>query len=321
MPAIQDIQWHNVNSQRNYPFRDEATRLDSNGRILPNDLLVDFNLWGEFDKEDRVYIGSVCLSAGLFSLTVLREDEAGDELLATLALTLPITPSRNYQLTSLVDNVVGWVALGTGVRAEGRLGHWLFTGPAQTGIIERLVRLYTFDRVSALSRDNSTIALDGIVHFTTSTPDLLSIRAITQEDSNPIIIENDVIEAVKFGLNESTSGITIHRDFIGPCEGSPESNTCNRPAIFTVNGVDPDCNGVLYIEVEEEVSDELGELLSITLADGTIELDFDIGLVEVCERSKLPLIVPQFVDPDCYSPCESINGGPFEDYEPQYGSD
>lgn len=313
-----NIGWQNANSTRNYPLVDLATRIDKYGKLLPNDILVDFRMWTNLDNNTRYFIGSLCVSPQLISMTVLDEDQ---NLLATLVLdrTPPVTVYRNHKLNANVEGVAAWVAFGPGINEITSTSNWVFDELEATELLPRLAQSYLEYGVTGIARVNRSNALSGVVKLSSSTPELLSIRFLKASDSQAIEINGNAVNAIVLDLNEEAEGINIHGDFIGPCEGTPESNTCRLPAIFTLNDVQPDCSGVLHFLIDEEVDPDLGALLELETADGSIRFNFNFGLGELCARSRLPFDNPQLIKPECYDPCESLNVGPFDGYDPLYG--
>lgn len=61
-------EYRNQNSQRRYPFSDEATMVDANGNSIPTDFLIDAFLYC-IDLQGSIYMSSVDLSSGKIYFT------------------------------------------------------------------------------------------------------------------------------------------------------------------------------------------------------------------------------------------------------------
>ena len=87
-------------------------------------------------------------------------------------------------------------------------------------------------------------------------------------------IEGGVVDCIIIRLVDSLNR-NVFDLYTGPCGGRPESGTCDQPAVQSINGVMPDCDGNLTINF-------LGAQ-AIDFADGGgIALDVPLGMADVC---------------------------------------
>jgi hypothetical protein len=140
--------------------------------------------------------------------------------------------------------------------------------------------------------------LTGIIHLRTLAP-----LGIAKEDR---VIEGVLRSCVVVRLQESdaqdgiipapgASQTSVFSEFAGPCAGRPESGTCGSPEpIEFINGVAPDCDGIITIEF-------LG-CAQPTMVEGAsgVVLDCQLGLVDACIPPQIPN--SEGLLPDEYTP-------------------
>lgn len=277
-----------------YPVDDAATGIDDAGRRLPSHLVVDLSLRWPETLGRYAFLSSASIRPAAVTLTIQAADApdaaAGFAPLAVVTVPKPATPGRVYPLTPQAAGVGGWVVFGSGVADAPYDGR--FASPAQSRLAARAARAYPPPPVSGVQPPAAAAALTGVVRLRAVAP--LELAAEDHE------IEGVVRRCIVFRLvdAEETSGFAPPAEaaallrtatapalarFAGPCGGRPESQSCGDPQpIEFLNGVGPDCDGVLTIELA-------GCAAPISVAaPGTAVLSCALGLADACAPKPLP---------------------------------
>lgn len=319
---VSNIPWQNLNSLRKYPLNDAATCLPNATSMtttrLPEGIVVDLNVWTPFSSDTRLFLGAVSVSANLVTITVAREVGGGFVPVAACTVPAPITVFRSYPLKPLVDGVAGWVAFGPGL-GEVNAGNWSFSSYAQSGVLPRLVRSYAQEGVSSIARSGRANGLTGKVKLLSGDTDKLVVEVVKASSIDARTINGQRVNAAIIRLNEAgDEGFRVHSEVLSPCQMAPESGTCRRPTIFTINGVTPDCDGVIHFIVEELTDEILGPQLYLEAEDGRLTFNFETPVDTICERARAKNEYAVLVDPDCEPACVWVAPRPYFDYEPLY---
>lgn len=310
---ITNIKWVNTNSLRKYPIKDTCSGVDNNGNTLPNDIIADINLIApntiSSNPVNKIFISSVGISKNIVSVTLAIEDGSNFTPIAAVSVGPSLVVGKNYQLKPLLDGVSGWISFGYGI--GNTTGNFVFSTYAQTGLLDRCVRQYKAHGVTSLSRKNKTGKLVGDIVFKSPNKNVLDISCIPSSDPEARYINGAYRDCVVFKLNKAASGPNIYKQFIGPCDVSPDSGTCNKPVIYTINDAVPDCSGLIHFTFMEEVASDFGQLLYITIDGNKVYFNFCIGMADVCARSSINFNDAQIMDYRCYDQCAAIDPGPF----------
>src|ERR1035437_10212105 len=105
--------WLNANEQRSYPLHDNCSRLAANRTLLPNDIMVDANIWFPRSAGSNLIVSSVNVSPKLITITLAFTNV--DPLLTTpgtsfvpaavLSVLRPHNPYQNYPVTAFYPGV------------------------------------------------------------------------------------------------------------------------------------------------------------------------------------------------------------------------
>lgn len=278
--------WLVENSHRKYPVDDSATATSDSGELLPEDFLIDANLWvprhvyslSPLRELRYVYVSSAAVSSSLVSLTFLGShlpaispdgSTPAAELFVPLAVIVvrkPVIPYKNYPVTPLLDGVKGWVTFGTATQRNG-IG-LMFSNPKQSLLVPKAVRFFNPLPVESLSVEGGFSSVQGDVTLVGNAPFLTEVR--------DVLIDGDSKRAIVLSLEETAD---VLKKFSGPCGKLPESGTCDKAPILSVSGVTPDCDGNLTIEFQD--------ITVRWLDDGSgFCLDSAINLEDVCGEEK-----------------------------------
>ena len=314
---LNNVEWLDHNGNRNYPLEDLATKTDVTGKRMEFDLLADLNIWFPNTYGKCAFITGMTITPGLLTLTIgVLSDRPYQTAvtpsfvpLAVVSVAKPIQPGLNYPMRAFKPGVGGWVSFNLAAD-DAEPANYQFTDPKATTILPRLARAYPIDGVTSVGKFGYSTELTGIINLVSSTPDRLIVEKRVEN------IDGIDRTAVVFRLNDVESGNEIYSQFTGPCGGVAESNSCPSPGIFSINGVTPDCSGVLTIHLKETVETGVGQPdLVVSYANTsstgtepvgtgtghTVNLDYIRGIGSVCPpKPDLPLVD---TDSSCDNTC------------------
>jgi len=272
--------WYNKNESRAYPCHDLATLISDSGERLPDNILVDCNIWVPDTLCSYVFLSSATVTGSLVSLTFMgvQEDPFSPDYapetpipLAAISVNQPV-PYRNYTLAAYSPGVVGWVTFGSGAKPESGADvvSLRFSAPESTRIICRGARSYPQAPITGVKKDGGS-PMTGIVKLR-GTGDI-SVRGGTR------VIDGVEREVILIGLDRSYNNDNLSK-YLGPCDGRPESNTCGRRPIMRINNVPPDSEGNIDLEFSDMSG---GEEIGVSLIDHGIIMDTPLGVSDICK--------------------------------------
>ena len=298
--AVRNLNWYNLQSTRRYPLSDNATGETDDGKSLPNNIIVDCNItlekWNDFFT--KPYLAAVTVSPGI--VTAVFNDEYG--AIAAVSLPKPVDINRHYTLEPLRNGVAGWVVFGYGIDTNffGR-----FSSAKQSEINSRSYRFWP-GPVTSMAVDGSVDVLQGLVRLKFDAP--LTYR-IERVESSSNINDAGYINAVFIGLDKNllSENYDPESHFLADCGKRPESETCPKTPIITINGVYPDCAGNIDITFRDLVAGPItkviqeetagGQEISKRVCDGGIVIATEYGLNDVCEETANK--IPNFFNDQC----------------------
>lgn len=312
LPTVANIPWLADNCHRNYPLSDDATRVSlSDGSVLDNSIIVDLNLWLP-STYGTPYLSSVGVTSHLVSATFA----AGTTPLGSISIPKPVNEYRNYPIAPYQDGVAGWVCFGSGANDLSGT-HYRFNED-RGKLLPRCYDTYGNTGVISITRYGSSTKLYGLVNFLSGQDSLLYVKKDSRNISGV-----GTVNCLVIGLNDNETGPEVFKEFLGECDVTPDSNTCLRPPIKSINQVSPDCNNQITLVFEEESSEEsdgYGQLLTVTTTTSAIFLDLNVGMAEMCAFNRLETLLE--VLSRCEDPCaEYSSSGPFDEYSSEWGGE
>lgn len=296
--ALLSPHFHAINETIAYPLDEAATARDDAGQPLPAHLIVDLALRWPRRYGTAAFLASATVTARAVTVTIQADDPAGGFApLAVLTVVQPVTPGRQYALVPQAAGVGGWIAFGSGAADAPYRGR--FTAPAQSRFTARTARPYADLAVTGIRAEGAATALTGLVRLRAVAP--LTIHAESREidglvrDCAVIALAEDPT-AAQFAAPAGAAlaaAPSVFAQFAGGCAGRPESQSCGDPQpIEFINGVGPDCAGVLTIALA-------GCATPIPVsADGGLVLSCDARLADACAPKRIP--APDGTLPDDY---------------------
>jgi hypothetical protein len=242
--GVRNQNWYNLQSTRRYPLDEVSTGYDDSGQLIRDDILVDCNILFPKTLGACVYVQGINVSAGIVSVVfgvANTASEISGQTIAYAAIPQPVTPNINYDIVGILPGISGWVTFGSGIDTPftGR-----YSNSIQTAVLPRCARGYKSLPVPTIRKNGVDAALDGLVRVLGESP----ITA-TKET---IAVDNKSYPAIVLRLNkkEITADFNVFSRYLGACSQRPESGTCAKPGIQSINGIEPDCNGNINIAIE-----------------------------------------------------------------------
>lgn len=237
---IRNQNWYDLQATRRYPLDERSTGLDDKDVLLRDSLLVDCHVRFPSTLGDYAFVQGITVTAALVTVVVgvaETADSASGTSVAVINLPLAdLAQSVHYPLRALVPGVAGWVVFGAGVEAPFTSR---YSAARQSLLSPRCARPYTPLPIPTLKKTGQETSLEGLVKLTANSPVTCTLEEATVND--------EVVQALVFRLAGEVSGVNALEYFLGPCGQRPESNTCRKPAVQTINGVSPDCDGNIAI--------------------------------------------------------------------------
>ena len=299
--GIRNNHWYNLNELRSYPLDDIATCLSNAGDRLPANLIEDLRLRWPLSLGQFAFISAATVTRNIVTVLIevsssMSNDPGSSVLVAGISIPISeLLRSRTYTLQSFVPGVAGYIAIGSGSEV---LFTGVFSSPTQSLLTPRAARFYRLPPITGIRVEGTAARLTGIVNLTAAAP--LSIEKATRVING---VEYDNVIVLK--LSQSTSGLdiaspvaSVFSQFVGPCGGRINSNSCPDPQpISAINGVTPDCDGVLILNFQG------CSVVGRMTPDCGVVVDCNIGLSATCR----PLYLPALTDGKLPSEVPSTN--------------
>jgi hypothetical protein len=286
--SIRNNHWYNLNSLRNYPLDDTASCLSNSGERLPPALIEDLRIrWpGSYGK--YAFLSAASVTPGLVTVLIevshtLDNNPNSSTLIAGITLPLrELVTGRTYALQTFEKGVGGFICFGAG--AEGPAYKGLFSSPQQSLITPRAARYSRPAPIPGFRLLNSDNLVKDIVSLTAETP-------LTISKETRVIAGVEYDNVIVFRLEELPDALdadylaSVFNEFSGPCSPRVDSRSCGDPQpLETVNGITPDCDGVLTINFEGCAT------VGRNVEDCGVVVDCQYGLADTCEAAYLPAL-------------------------------
>lgn len=279
--AIRNLGWYDLQSQRPYPLSDVSTGVSDAGEDLPHDLLVDARIVFPNNLGDAAWLAGLTSGPGIVTAVFAScfgghprdEDDPmtgeGSFTLAAVSIPQPVEPYRAYPIRPLADGVGGWVVFGPGVE---RTWTGRFATPAQGLLLPRCAFAYRAYPVASLSKAGAAQRLSGIVELRAGADVELAVESR--------VVAGAARDCVIVRL-ASQPNRNAYAAYVGPCGVRPESATCPKTPLETINGVEPDCAGNLLVRFD-------GVTVAPFTGGGGLTVDLALGAGEACPPKNLP---------------------------------
>jgi len=220
-------EWLNQNEHRRFPIAGNATAKDNSGKLLPDGLIADLAVMynDSVPSSGGPYLSSLVLGPSLASLAI----SVGTTVVLSISLPKPVPVRVALPLQASSPNCSGYVAFGADINSAS--GVYIFSSPAQSRLeYKASKRFSTLPIASVTVLGNQGQVLDGIVNMVAVDPVQITYAG------------NNVVE---LSLKESA-----RRKFLGQCDSSLSPQGCGPAPLRKINGVGPDSNGNIFVEVQ-----------------------------------------------------------------------
>lgn len=240
--AIRNLNWYNLQATRRYPLDDSCSGETDTGQNFANDILVDCHI--RFDKSygKYAYVQAVTVSASIVTAVIGASDslDAGGTTIAAVSITKPAAININYPIKALVTGAAGWIVFGAGIDSEP--ASYRFSTPRQSLLAARCARAYNRLPISSLKKAGNGSSLQGVVNLAAESPMKVEHKKVTDESGKEK-------QLLIFSLDTADTSLEYNpiSYFLNECGKRPESETCPKTPIATINGVAPDCFGDIKI--------------------------------------------------------------------------
>ena len=278
--SVRNQNWYNLQSTRRYPLDDTSTGEDNNGGNIKDNIFVDCHIRAPRKYGEYLYIQGVNISDTLISVVIGAAETLTAEnntTIGVVSVLKPLAEFVNVAVTATQPGVTGWLAFGSGIRE-------LFSGryatAAQTLIAARCGRPYNELPLQTLGKYNLATALSDIVNLTAAAPVTATYHnEYVVPKYNPETGETNskAVKAIVFSGQAPTADFNPYSYFLGPCSQRPETGTCQKKPIETINGVSADCEtGNINIVVGGGFSSHLFKNC------GGLDITTPLGLAAAC---------------------------------------
>lgn len=266
--------WFVSNTSRSYPVDDTATATDDTGSRLPDDILVDLKLKFPDSMGDIAFVSAMSVSTKLVTVLIsaaFRSSPAVSRPIAAVTTTKPVNVYSIVSVQPLEAGVGGWMVYGSGANLRsGYSGRFSF--PSQSLLCSKAAQPYSSLPISSVGVLDITARLTGLVKLQSLDSNLV----LAAED---LTLDGVPTRAITLKVTTETNKDSLQA-FAGDCGARPESGTCLRSPIETINGISPDCEGKIYLQFSGQVVvSRLADLSGVVL-ESTLSIDSACGTVE-----------------------------------------
>jgi hypothetical protein len=264
--------WYATNRSRHYPLAEVATGVANSGQKLPEGFLADLHIKYPDNVVDRPYI-RFAAAGRVYSLSIAI-GSIGEIAVATADFK-DAELEKPVELIGILPGVTGYVIFG-----ECEDGSWVFDSPQQSQLSLRVCT------PTILPSGQLLLSRHGFPHMTGPSLRLVGQGDVEVTRGRAYIDEQDR-EVVFVGLFDLEDPRVL-AEYAGPCGRRPESQTCRDPQpIETINQVQPDCCGRLFIEFRG-----CADLTSVE-DQGGIGIECDVAVADSCPQRQSRLPTPE----------------------------
>jgi hypothetical protein len=270
--AHRNPNYYNLQSQRAYPLMDTATAVGDGGEQLPSDILVDCRLRWPSALGQYAFLGGITVTPHVVTaLFIVTNSQTTTTFapLAAVSIPQPVDEYRPYAITPFQPGTGGVVVFGN-VRDTFNAR---FSTPLQSLLSPDCAQPYTELPIPSLRKQGARTGLVG---------DVL-LRGGTD-----ITATQELVALPKIGLRNAfvfrLTRLDAMQTYLGPCGGRPESGTCLKEGIESINDVVPDCNGNINIVIQGL---QTAAFVNCGQWDTGMVLEDSIKLSEICLQQRV----------------------------------
>lgn len=288
--AIRNPNWYNSHESRRFPLDDNATGTGDDGTRINDDVISDIRLRWPRIAGQFAYLAGLTVTDKIVTAVILAADETDSAAvptpLAAVTIPQPVTRHRYYNFEPLYPGVGGFIAFGDPAEPFSIR----FATPQQGLLAPAAATPYDKLPVSSMGKLGRPDPLTGLVK-------ILGGRDI-EVVKEQVVFDGMDYDALVIRLVAPTTNDNVLKEYSGPCNARPESRSCRKEGVETINGVAPDCDGNIEIQF---VGMTAGPYESCGSEMAGVTLDQSIGIEEVCADTS----PERFVGEDLCAPSVS----------------
>lgn len=287
--GIRNNHWYNLNEQRSYPIDDTASCISDREQRLPSTIIQDIRIRWPIQYGKYAFVSAVSVTPHIVTL-MIEVSETLDNLTNNSTLIAGITvpraellPGQALPFQTFKNYVGGFISFGN---FDDLTFSGSFSSPLQSLLTARAARYVRTPPVPSIGVENAATALRGVVNFTGIAPMQLvkEARIINGVEYENVIVFRLAQLTLEFD-QETPIVDSVFSEFAGDCGKRVGARSCEDPQpIESINGVRPDCDGVLTIEFSGCA------IVGRNTADCGVVVDCNLGLSTSCDPPYLPAL-------------------------------
>ena len=220
-------EWLNKNEQRQYPIATHVSAVSDSGDRLPDSLIADLMVVyaDSVPASSGPYLSSITIGPSLVSVAISVEDS----VILSGSFTKPVAIRTPLPLQASSVNSSGYISFGIDINDEEM--SYIFSSAVQSRLEYKACRSFSPLPIRSVGVEGEAAeTLDGII----------------------TLVANDPIRIVHVGNNVVEISLTeeARQRFLGPCDSGLGPDGCGPAPLRKINGVGPDANGNIFVEVE-----------------------------------------------------------------------
>jgi hypothetical protein len=222
-----NTEWYNTNEHRKYPLASHVSTKDNDGDVLPDALIADLAVVynDSVPAEDGPYLSSLIIGPELVTVSVSLDGA----VLVSESFTKPVPIRQGLPLKANSISASGYIVFGIDINDAN--GAFRFNSAEQSALDPKAARKFSALPITSLAVEGD------------SEPPLTDIVSLIPGAAIDITHEGNNV--VKISLKPAE-----RQRFLGPCDNAVSPDGCGPAPLRKINGVGPDSNGNIFIEVE-----------------------------------------------------------------------
>lgn len=266
---IYNLDWYASNESVKYPLDSKASCIPTGYEYVPQELLgvitdISFNI--PYNLEGKPYLASLTITEDLLSLVICA---GSTPLFAFSSTHRSLYTSRYYTLTSFSTGCSGVIVFGES--AKTHRCSYKFASDEQSRFLPSVYHRYMDYPVVSIGRKDGASFYQKDVFF--------NGEGDVKVEAESVVINGDSVDALVFSLNKPEETL---QKYIGSCDCRPESGTCPRGSIESINTVTPDEYGNIVIESDG---------INMEVQEGQLVLSTDYIVNDICSGDKLSMLI------------------------------
>lgn len=269
---VYQLDWFATNETVKYPIDSLATFIPTGYTELPAGLtgvITDISFAIPCTLTGVPYLSALSITDDLLTLIICIQRRP---IFAFSITQRSLYVNRYYNLTSFVEGCSGVVVFGSSAKTHRCA--YRFASEAESGFLPSVYHRYSIFPVTSIGRIGNATACTGDVVFRGVGDVLVATDTIS--------VGGQRTKALLFGLNKDED-VNVLIKYIGLCDGRPESETCRRTSIMSINSLAPKDGNINIIGVN----------LDVDTSEGKMTFRSDYKLQDICGGNQVQTVEDQ----------------------------